>query len=643
MVYVCDANTYEIIFTNKKLRDSIPAPIPAGAKCWELFSPVNGPCPYCRIKEVIDDPTGKPLIWEDYNEMAKTWFQVNQSIFQWPDGRKAHLVTLLNIDKIKQGEESLKKYKNDLESLLKDKTESETMIRALGDNLPDSFVFQLKGGIHGKPDFVHISKGAEKVLGIPIEELKKDSYKFIGLFPPEGQVDVRKALAEGRKSFSREVRVDIPGRGPVWLLDSGVIRKDHDGNMVVDGLVADITKRKQMEESLHESNEDLIQMAALTKEISDNTANSAMYRSRVCEENGRTKLEYATEQLAEITGVPLEDLFKDLGGFFRNIHADDLPQVMEFEKKGSNPGYSGSVEFRYVKNGQESWYRMQSHGFVKDDCVIRDGMLIDVTDQKKLELELIAARDRARESERLKSAFLANMSHEIRTPMNVIIGFLEFMMMEDDLSQVEKREYMRLVSDNAQQLLKLIGNILDISKIDAGQMKIVPDKNNVNEMLDDIHLSLSSSFEAELSRKDMELFVDNSGQCPEGVFTVDRMRLSQVLVNLIRNAIKFTEAGYVKYGYRVLPGEGLLFFVEDTGIGISEGKLHEIGKPFLQLYDESQSAVYGGTGIGLAISKSLVELMGGWFSVNSELGKGTLFEFMVPCEELTGKSGVDIA
>jgi CheY-like chemotaxis protein len=266
--------------------------------------------------------------------------------------------------------------------------------------------------------------------------------------------------------------------------------------------------------------------------------------------------------------------------------------------------------------------------------------MTDITAQKQLEGQLIAARDKAQEADKLKSTFLANMSHEIRTPMNAIIGFLEFLPTEDDLDNASRKEYMRIVSDNANQLLKLIGYILDISKIDAEQMRIVPEPPNVNTLMQDIRSSFMASGAA--GGKPVELLVIRPGDDEHDVFTVDSARLRQILSNLIGNALKFTDSGFVKYGYQV-PPSGLHFMVEDTGIGISKEKLEDLGKPFHQLHAAADSGKYGGTGIGVAISFNLIKLMGGSYKVSSEVGKGSRFEFIIPCMEINGPQSLEDA
>ncbi|MDR2039296.1 MAG: hypothetical protein LBQ60_15340 [Bacteroidales bacterium] len=238
--------------------------------------------------------------------------------------------------------------------------------------------------------------------------------------------------------------------------------------------------------------------------------------------------------------------------------------------------------------------------------------------------ELVKARDKAEESDKLKSAFLANMSHEIRTPMNGIIGLLNIIT-DKDLPLDRQKEYIGIINSNSQRLLKLINDILDISKLEVGQLQIVRSECRVNELMQELRVFYDAVLQD--SRKRLVLIFDDSDAILDFTAYLDPFRLKQILSNLIDNAIKFTEFGYIKYGYR-WKEDKILFYVEDTGVGMNEDQLKVIFDRFRQANDDI-SAKYGGTGLGLAISKNLVNLMGGEIWVASEAGMGTTFYFSV--------------
>jgi PAS domain S-box-containing protein len=251
----------------------------------------------------------------------------------------------------------------------------------------------------------------------------------------------------------------------------------------------------------------------------------------------------------------------------------------------------------------------------------------DIQDRKKIEEELIRAKNKAEESDKLKSAFLANMSHEIRTPMNGILGFAN-LLNERETEPEERREYTEIINQNSNLLLKIIDDILDIAKIEAGQLKIIEKPCYLDQILYDEYVLFKNQVDKRehksltMRLKLPEFKIDNQ------IFT-DHSRLSQILSNLLSNALKFTEKGIVEFGYILESPAQLKFYVKDTGIGLSADKFEMIFDRFRQA-DETQARRYGGTGLGLTISNNLVRLMGGTMWVESELGKGSVFYFTLP-------------
>lgn len=247
--------------------------------------------------------------------------------------------------------------------------------------------------------------------------------------------------------------------------------------------------------------------------------------------------------------------------------------------------------------------------------------------RKLIEAELIKAREKAEESDRLKSAFLSNMSHELRTPMNAIIGFSE-LLADPDTSPEERKDYYELVNVNTNILLNLINDIIDISKIEAGQMEILREPVKVNSLLS----SLYENFIQELKiRKKSGISLELVMPEGEDFFVIaDEVRLSQVISNLVINAIKFTREGFIRYGYTIDKGKREVhFFVKDTGPGISPERQQIIFERFRQA-EEGLNRRYEGAGLGLFICRNLVSLMGGKIWLESELGKGSVFWFSLP-------------
>jgi PAS domain S-box-containing protein len=247
--------------------------------------------------------------------------------------------------------------------------------------------------------------------------------------------------------------------------------------------------------------------------------------------------------------------------------------------------------------------------------------------RSQLEYELVKAKTKAEESDMLKTAFLANMSHEIRTPMNGILGFAE-MLNDENLSEGNRKKYVEIINNNGKMLMNLIDDIIDFAKIEAGQIKILNQEFSLNSLLTQVH----SSFLSESLRKEknlVKLRIRKAFSNEDCFIQTDPNRLRQVLTNLVGNAFKFTQDGYIEFGYK-LPENGFIeFYVKDSGIGIPADKINLIFERFVQA-DYSRSRKYSGSGLGLAISRGFIELLGGEMWAESEVDVGSTFYFTIP-------------
>jgi len=237
--------------------------------------------------------------------------------------------------------------------------------------------------------------------------------------------------------------------------------------------------------------------------------------------------------------------------------------------------------------------------------------------------ELLLAKEQAEQSDKLKSAFLANMSHEIRTPLNSIIGFSE-LLSDNYFDSKQHLEFAQMINESGNNLLVIISDIMDISKIEVGQVLLRKKMVPVNKVL----FRIQKEYSYKANRKGIELRIDPSNPVEEVTIESDGERLGQILINLVGNAIKFTENGFVEIGFREA-GNFLQFHVKDTGIGINPEFHQKIFERFSQV-ESAFSRKYGGNGLGLPISKSLVELLGGTIRLESEEGKGSTFYFTLP-------------
>jgi signal transduction histidine kinase/CheY-like chemotaxis protein len=270
-----------------------------------------------------------------------------------------------------------------------------------------------------------------------------------------------------------------------------------------------------------------------------------------------------------------------------------------------------------------------------EQCLVT---MIDITDRKHVEEELIVAKEQAEESDRLKSAFLANMSHEIRTPMNGILGFAE-LLKEPDLTGEKRQYYISIIEKSGTRMLNIINDIISISKVDSGQMEVSISETNINEQIEYIY----TFFKPDVEQKGLRISYRNALPAKEAIIKTDIEKLYAILTNLIKNAIKFTKTGSIEFGYsstlrQAQRGAGsptsgspteLTFFVKDTGVGVRPDHLKMIFERFRQ-GSELLTRNYEGSGLGLSISKAYIEMLGGKIWVESELGQGSTFYFTLP-------------
>lgn len=273
-------------------------------------------------------------------------------------------------------------------------------------------------------------------------------------------------------------------------------------------------------------------------------------------------------------------------------------------------------------------------GFFKEAHFI----LSDISERKKYEDALQLAKLKAEESDRLKTAFLANMSHEIRTPMNAILGFSN-LLTDPSLSIEEIYEYVNIINQRGNDLLQIISDIIDISRIEAGDVRMTMEKVSINHFLRELHASFHKILEFN-DKGHVQLLLEVSELPDEAVIEADPVRLKQVFENLLQNSIKFTKEGHIKIGYKKGNHE-IAFYVEDTGIGIDKNKQNIVFDRFRQAND-THTRDFGGTGLGLAISKNIVDLLGGEMTLESDIGKGTTFFFTIPYSNELTDDAIDL-
>lgn len=310
--------------------------------------------------------------------------------------------------------------------------------------------------------------------------------------------------------------------------------------------------------------------------------------------------------------------------YLKAAHPEDTERVRENMVGMSAGQYKEfSLQYRSRTKWDQDWQTLIVTGLPserdKKGNVIRyTGIAFNNTKWEKMAQELKEMKDKAELSDRLKSAFLANMSHEIRTPLNAIVGFSELLVDSDDPD--EKKEYWHIIESNNDLLLRLINDILDLSKIESGIIDRKRERFNLTQLCNELYVMMRSK----IPNADVELVQDNP--CPECWIFLDSNRLKQVWMNFLTNAVKYTRSGYIRMGYSV-EKDGIRFYVEDTGTGIPKELQDRVFGRFQKLNEFVQ-----GTGLGLAISRAIVEAAGGEIGFTSEQGIGSTFWAWVPCE-----------
>lgn len=451
-------------------------------------------------------------------------------------------------------------------------------------------------------------------------EFPMDFNRWINLIHDEDKETVRHAMkneiSDNTSTFSIEYRMQTKDGSYRWMLSHGKqMQTDEAGNITrMVGTHSDISGRKETEEALKASRQKYMELTEFLPqpifEI-DSNANFIFVNRQALLSFGYTK-EDVQNGLNAVSCIVEKDKERAMSHIIEVLQGkSSIQNEYMFIKKDSTT-FSGIVSSTPV--------------FINNKIVGMRGIIFDITERKNIETELKQAKDKAEESDRLKSTFLANMSHEIRTPMNAILGFTE-LLKSTDLTEDKKMNFIDIISKRGKDLLNIINDIIDISKIESKQMKINRTQCLLNNVLQELYVFFENDINLR-EKKKLKLKLKTTLNNNSGFVLIDDMRLKQILTNLLSNSVKFTSTGIIEFGYTI-DNNMLCFYVKDTGIGISKDKQAVIFDRFRQA-DDSTSRNYGGTGLGLAISKNLVEMMNGSISVESEMGQGSIFSFKLP-------------
>jgi PAS domain S-box-containing protein len=467
-----------------------------------------------------------------------------------------------------------------------------------------------------------VSNGCFELTGYQTSELVfNNSISYNEIIFPDDRERVWKGVQQAidtKKSFRLSYRIISANKKIKWVLEQGIGIYSPDGKLLaLEGFISNITEQKEAEEEVRKLSRSVEQSPTIIM---------------ITDLNGH--IEYINPQFIKTTGFTLEEV---IGKTPRILKSGNTPKTTYNELWDSIlAGKEWSGEFQNRKKNGELYWESANIFPLKDDQGVTThfiGMKQDITERKKMEEELISAKNKAEESDKLKSAFLANMSHEIRTPMNAILGFSQ-LLDEPGLTIEERFHYINLIQNSGNDLMNLIDDIIDISKIEAGQMKIVKTRYSPDQVLHELDFSFKEFLKTKRNIINLSITFKNQNNPGGIILHSDVDRFKQVFKNLLNNAIKFTEKGHIEFGYqpvRLNNRKFLEFYVSDTGIGIPEDKYDLIFESFTQVRD-SDTKLYGGTGLGLSITKKIVEILGGSIRVTSVVGKGSTFYFTLPLD-----------
>ncbi|MCX6270944.1 MAG: PAS domain S-box protein [Bacteroidetes bacterium] len=463
-----------------------------------------------------------------------------------------------------------------------------------------------------------------ELSGLTFNEALGDGW-LKAVHPADREILTRNWYADinSEKTSNAEYRFLKPDGSIVWVIGNAVPEWDQDEIIGYVGTITDITERKLIEEALHDSEERF-------KALYDDAV-VGLYRTTY---NGKILL--ANKALIKMLGY---SSFEDLS--IKEVERDGFGPTYSrqmFIDKIEKDGEIRDLEAKWIcHDGREIFIRESARAIhdISGKTVYYDGTLEDITDRKKIEQDLILAKEKAEASDRLKTAFMNNISHEVRTPLNGILGFSE-LLAQQDVTYEQKKHFQSLIHLSSMRLLNTINSYMDISLIASGNMVIYRKNTELHPLLHKLH----ERFIPACADKNISLSLRIPDRGKDLTINTDGELLKKVLTHLLDNALKFTTEGEVIFGYTVKTGY-LEFFVEDPGSGISKEALSRIFDTFVQ-EDVSITRGYEGSGLGLSISKGIVHLLGGEISVESEKGYGSVFRFTIPHQE-SSIAGQEIA
>ena len=626
VMYVADPNTYEILHLNDTAKRLV-GENSLGKKCHKVFQNIDVPCSFCTNDIIFGEKLGKTHFWEHYSSTQNRWYRCADKAIEWENGKMVRFELATDISVLKNAEVQL--------------TTSEKRYHQLYENAPDMFFLVKDDGI-----VISVNEFGAKNLGYTKEELighsvwkvvYKEDLAFV-------QNQINTAIKNKKEKSELEFR-KISKEGSIVYVQEKLQFNYKDNETEIQIICRDVTNQRREEK---------------IKKVIYNISNAVLSTS--CLEE---YLEIIKEELSSIidtTNFYIALFDETTNSFSLPFYKNEKEELTSFPAGKSLTNYivknkksllvTKDVKEELVNSGEIELLGVDAKIWLGVPLIVKGKVLgalavqsyedenaYDVFDLEMLEVisrhisvsmerkrnesDLQEALTKALESDRLKSAFLLNMSHEIRTPMNGILGFLSLL---DDptYSLSERKEFSAIINKSSDRLLNTITDLISISKIESGQMTVSKKETSVNKILEE----LLSTFipEANISKLTISSLPTLSDEA--AIIYTDEGKLLNILSNLIKNAIKYTEKGGVSFGYN-LKGDLIEFFVKDSGIGVPKDRQNAIFNRFVQADIEDLKA-FEGSGLGLAIAKAYVEMLDGEIWLISEENVGSEFKFVLP-------------
>jgi PAS domain S-box-containing protein len=544
------------------------------------------------LTKIINGEIDKYQIEKRYIRKDKTIFWGESSVSAIKDKHNKIISTIgivTDITERKLAEESLR--------------ESEEKYRGLVENSPDGIIIYVEDKItYVNTEALRIvkAKNNDQIIGKSVLDfIHPDSKESI----IQRMIEI---IADEYASIIVEEKL-ISLSGEIIYAELKAIPTIFEHQNAVQVIIHDITERKRSQDKIKQLSQ-AVEQSPVAIEITDT----------------KGIIEYINPKFVETTGYSYEEIIGNNPRMLKSGYTSDNEYKQLWKTITSGNEWFGEFHNK-KKDGSLYWESASISPITNEQGKTTHYIAIkeDITERKNIEKQLIKAKEKAEESDRLKLAFLANMSHEIRTPMNGILGFTELLKVKN-LSGDIRQEYINIIEKSGKRMLNIINDIISISKVESGQIEVTASETNVNEQIE----YLQTFFKPEAEQKNISLFLTKQLSSKDAFIKTDREKLYAILTNLIKNAIKFTNEGSIEFGCE-RKGDYIVFFIKDTGLGISDSHKKIIFERFRQAND-SVSRSHEGSGLGLAISKAYVEILGGNIWVESKEGIGSSFYFTLP-------------